>query len=86
MGRGELQEEAEERAVGDPEETPAQERPGPPVAPTWAPHSTCTPSLMICIWPLCPRCVCPVPAAKPREMMDHPGWGLPGEDVLASSH
>ena len=36
MGQGELQEEAEERAVGDPEETPAQERPGPPVAPTWA--------------------------------------------------
>ena len=40
-----MQEEAEERAVGDPEETPAQEGQGPPVAPAWAPSAHLHPEL-----------------------------------------
>lgn len=42
---GAVQEEAEERAVGDPEETPAQERPDPPVAPAPAPSLHLHPEL-----------------------------------------
>lgn len=40
-----MQEEAEERAVGDPEETPAQEGPGPPVAAPRAPSAHLHPEL-----------------------------------------
>lgn len=40
-----MHEEAEERAVGDPEETPAQERSDPPVAPAQAPSLHLHPEL-----------------------------------------